>query len=217
MPKYNSLGEELEYRWAETAVYQGKNTENLLEDEAGEDGEQYFTLKQNEEDVRYRSDSKTEGTNTVITNTIANTVRYDVKKIWKNADGEETDAPEGAEVTFGIYRSLNGEVTAQPVVEVTLDGVADEEPITVVDKDLGIDLPVQETSPWFATVNPLNEYDKEGHQYEYLLLETENNTSFVPTYETERGKDEKGKILQNHSYKCAGKGKPYSGEQRVDG
>lgn len=100
MPKYNSLGEELEYRWAETAVYQGKNTENLLEDKAGEDGEQYFTLKQNGEDVRYRSDSKTEGTNTVITNTIANTVRYDVKKIWKNADGEETDAPEGAEVTL---------------------------------------------------------------------------------------------------------------------
>ena len=67
MPKYNSLGEELEYRWAETAVYQGENTKNLLEDKAGEDGEQYFTLKQNEEDVRYRSDSKTEGTNTVIT------------------------------------------------------------------------------------------------------------------------------------------------------
>lgn len=206
MPKYNSLGEELEYRWAETAVYQGKNTENLLEDKAGEDGEQYFTLKQNEEDVRYRSDSKTEGTNTVITNTIANTVRYDVKKIWKNADGEETDAPEGAEVTFGIYRSLNGEVTAQPVVEVTLDGVADEEPITVVDKDLGIDLTVQETSPWFATVNPLNEYDKEGHQYEYLLLETENNTSFVPTYETERGKDEKGKFYKTTVINAPGKG-----------
>ena len=206
MPKYNSLGEELEYRWAETAVYQGKNTENLLEDKAGEDGEQYFTLKQNGEDVRYRSDSKTEGTNTVITNTIANTVRYDVKKIWKNADGEETDAPEGAEVTFGIYRSLNGEVTAQPVVEVTLDGVADEEPITVVDKDLGIDLTVQETSPWFATVNPLNEYDKEGHQYEYLLLETKNNTNFVPTYETIRGKDGKGKFYKTTVTNAPGKG-----------
>ena len=206
MPKYNSLGEELEYRWAETAVYQGENTKNLLEDKAGEDGEQYFTLKQNEEDVRYRSDSKTEGTNTVITNTIANTVRYDVKKIWKNADGEETDAPEGAEVTFGIYRSLNGEVTAQPVVEVTLDGVADEEPITVTDKDLGIDLTVQETSPWFATVNPLNEYDKEGHQYEYLLLETKNNTNFVPTYETIRGKDGKGKFYKTTVTNAPGKG-----------
>lgn len=206
MPKYNSLGEELEYRWAETAVYQGENTKNLLEGKAGEDGEQYFTLKQNDEDVRYRSDSKTDGTNTVVTNTIANTVRYDIKKIWKNADGEETNAPEGAEVTFGIYRSLNGELTAQPVVEVTLDGVADEEPITVVDKDLGIDLTVQETSPWFATVNPLNEYDKEGHQYEYLLLETKNNTNFVPTYETIRGKDGKGKFYKTTVTNAPGKG-----------
>lgn len=204
LPRYNAIGEELEYRWAETSVTQGG--ENLLEKELGSKGEQYFTLKQNGEDVRYQSVSKQENGETVVTNSIANTVRYDIVKKWMDADGVETDAPDNAEVTFGIYRSLNGKVTAEPVAKVTMDGTPDEKATEVQDEVLGKTITVQETKAWFATVKPLAEYDEEGRQYEYLLLEMENNTDYVPTYETVRGKDEQGKFYKTTVTNAPGKG-----------
>lgn len=184
MPKYDDLGRELEYRWVESKVTQG-NSANLLEER--EDG-LYFTLNQSGKNVLYRSDSTTDeetGTLTVI-NSIADTIRYDVEKVWVGEDGEKTDAPEGAEVTFKIYRAVSGEGLGEPVGEFTMDGEPDSKE-TLVNKKLGIY--AQETESWKATVKPLAEYDEEGCVYEYTLLETGDLGDYIPTYKTERDED----------------------------
>ena len=184
MPKYDDLGRELEYRWVESKVTQG-NSANLLEER--EDG-LYFTLNQSGKNVLYRSDSTTDeetGTLTVI-NSIADTIRYDVEKVWVGEDGEKTDAPEGAEVTFKIYRAVSGEGLGEPVAEFTMDGEPDSKE-TLVNKKLGIY--AQETESWKATVKPLAEYDEEGCVYEYTLLETGDLGDYIPTYKTERDED----------------------------
>ncbi|MBC6680131.1 Cna B-type domain-containing protein [Zhenpiania hominis] len=184
MPKYDDLGRELEYRWVESKVTQG-NSANLLEER--EDG-LYFTLNQSGKNVLYRSDSTTDeetGTLTVI-NSIADTIRYDVEKVWVGEDGEKIDAPEGAEVTFKIYRAVSGEGLGEPVAEFTMDGEPDSKE-TLVNKKLGIY--AQETESWKATVKPLAEYDEEGCVYEYTLLETGDLGDYIPTYKTERDED----------------------------
>ena len=188
MPKYDALGRELEYRWVESAVYQGEDSEdNLL----GEDG--YFTLTQDGRKVLYQSALTVTGDGTSenpfctqITNSIANTIDYDVEKIWQDENGEEIEAPEGASVTFGIYRVGSGETldaSSKPVAEFTIDGTADESAVTV-NEELGIT--AQETEAWKVTVTPLAQFDEQGREYEYVLLETGNNTPYYPTYETER-------------------------------
>ncbi len=182
--KYDALGRELEYRWVESAVYQG-NSENLLAPD--EDGGT-FTLNQNGRNIVYRSDSviQTDGS-TYVLNSIANTIDYNVIKIWHDAQGQPTAAPNGAEVTFSIYRTINAEELETPVASFIMDGTTDAEK-TLVNSSLGIY--AQETSPWEVTVTPLAEYDEQGRQYEYILIEAHNNEAYLPVYETV--KDDEG-------------------------
>ena len=120
--------------------------------------------------------------NTDIINSIENTVTYEVEKKWYDKDGDETKAPDGAEVAFNIYRIINGEdISAdKSVAEFTMDGKVDDKE-TVVNKDLGI--AVREVEPWIAEVKPLAEFDEEGRQYEYILLETDGVNNYIPEYE----------------------------------
>lgn len=197
--KYDVLGRPLEYRWIESGVYQGDSGENLLStDENGS----VFTLVQGEtnREIHYRSVSElqSDGT-TLITNSIANQIDYTVKKVWHDANGSETQAPEGAVVTFSIYRIINGGMPEEPIVTFSMDGQTEQEP-TLANEALGIY--VQETGAWQAAVTPLDEYDSEGRQYEYLLLEEQNNTQYVPTYETTR--DEEG--YETTVYNAPGEG-----------
>ena len=48
--------------------------------------------------------------NTDIINSIENTVTYEVEKKWYDKDGDETKAPDGAEVAFNIYRIINARI-----------------------------------------------------------------------------------------------------------
>ena len=184
MPKYNDHGRELEYRWIETAVYQGEDSaENLLKPGDADEGSATFTLQQDGRSVEYRSEVKIgEDGNTDIINSIENTVTYEVEKKWYDQDGDETKAPDGAEVAFNIYRIINGEdISAdKSVAEFTMDGKVDDKE-TVVNKDLGIT--VREVEPWIAEVKPLAEFDEEGRQYEYILLETDGVNNYIPEYE----------------------------------
>lgn len=185
MPKYDDLGRELEYQWVESKVTQN-GSENLLEQK--EDGA-YFTLNQNGDKVRYRSESTTdEAGNITIINSLADEIKYDVKKVWLDKNEAETNAPENAEVTFNLYRTISGQKLeeGEVVAKFSMDGVADEEE-TCVNENL--DIYAKETHPWQATVSPLAEYDEEGRLYEYTLLEVGNLGNFVPSYTTEKDED----------------------------
>lgn len=182
VPQYDMLGRELEYRWVECGVYQGKSEENLLRDDGT------FTLQQIGYSVNYQSSSvQQDGSSTLITNTLDNSLDYLVAKVWQDEQGQPMQAPAGETVTLQIFQGLPGEpLDPDPYVEITLDGVADPAP-TVVNADLGIT--VQETEPWKGEVRNLPEFDSSGRQYEYYLLEEGDGVSRFPIYETERTED----------------------------
>lgn len=182
VPQYDMLGRELEYRWVECGVYQGESEENLLRDDGT------FTLRQNGYSVNYQSSSvQQDGSSTLITNTLDNSLDYLVAKDWQDEQGQPMQAPAGETVTLQIFQGLPGEpLDPDPYVEITLDGVADPAP-TVVNADLGIT--VQETEPWKGEVRNLPEFDSSGRQYEYYLLEEGDGVSRFPIYETERTED----------------------------
>ncbi len=182
VPRYDIQGRELEYRWVECGVYQGKSEENLLRDDGT------FTLQQIGYSVNYQSSSvQQDGSSTLITNTLDNSLDYLVAKVWQDEQGQPMQAPAGETVTLQIFQGLPGEpLDPDPYVEITLDGVADPAP-TVVNADLGIT--VQETEPWKGEVRNLPEFDSSGRQYEYYLLEEGDGVSRFPIYETERTED----------------------------
>ena len=88
----------------------------------------------------------------------------------------------GSEVKFYLFRTVNGTDMVK-VAEVTMDGETDEDQI-LVNEELGIYF--QETGSWKATITPLEEFDEEGRQYEYSLVEVGGNPSM------ETSKDENG-------------------------
>ena len=92
--------------------------------------------------------------NTTITNTCP-TVDVNATKEWQDADGKKTDAPEGAKVTFTLYKG--GDATDQTI---ELDGTADEN---------------GETAPWVATFSDLPKYEVvngEPNEIRYTIGET---------------------------------------------
>lgn len=188
IPKYGSHGEELEYRWVESAVYQGEERVSLTRD--SKDG-YTFTLTQNGEEVTYQSVTATdEDTGTVvITNRIADTITYEMEKTWVDKDGNDISGEmAGTEVTFAIYRSVSGVEPdyEKPYCTFVSDGVADSEAVPIMASD-GVELTMQETAAWKASVSGLPEYDESGLLYDYYLLELANPaTQFVPQYRTER-------------------------------
>ena len=193
--RYDHLGREREYRWIESAVYQGEADpeKNLLQ--ANADGSGSFTLSQNGRDIRYRSQPVVqEDGSTRITNSIANTIDYDIEKIWLDENGQDiTSSGKHYPVTFYLFRTTDG-TDMEKVAEVTLDGTADQEKFCV-NEDLEIYF--QKTEAWKATVSPLDEFDEKGRQYEYSLIEVGGNGH--PDMETKL--DEEGNyetIVRNH-------------------
>ncbi len=180
--RYDHLGREVEYRWIESGVYQGNSDENLLT--ADGNGGGTFTLNQNDREIQYKSEStEQEDGSTLITNSIANTVDYDIVKKWVDEDGNDISQEKtGSEVKFYLFRTVNGTDMVK-VAEVTMDGETDEDQI-LVNEELGIYF--QETGSWKATITPLEEFDEEGRQYEYSLVEVGGNPSM------ETSKDENG-------------------------
>ena len=191
VPRYGSHGEELEYRWVESAVYQ--NGEEITLSEESE-GVYTFTLTQNGEEVTYRSTTKKDPETgaVIVTNQISDTITYEVEKIWEDEDGNDISGEmAGTEVTFAIYRSVSGEEPdyEEPYCTFTMDGEPDEEETTLTTSD-GLEISMQEAEAWHASVTGLPEYNEEGLLYEYYLLEiSSEDQAFVPTYETERTED----------------------------
>ncbi len=194
-PQYDALGRELEYRWVETAVYQGADSaQNLFQPDGNGGGT--FTLQQSERIIKYRSTVQVDKASghTTVTNTIANTIDYDVEKHWDtNGDGEyDTDEdlevlPENTQITFALYRTISGQALPETAyVSFPMDGTEDAAPTELQPGEANVTVTVQETAPWVAKLTGLPEFDEEGRAYEYVLLESTGPENFFPTYETTR-------------------------------
>lgn len=204
VPNVGPLGRDVAYRWAETAVYQNGEEVTSQKDDYGRVTS--FTLKQNGQDVQYSVEytdpEDNVGGDTIIENSIADTINYDVTKVW-----EDGTTPE--EVTFNLYRLPSGSALTDstPVyLKFTLDGEKAEIITSPVPEDFEGDIGVdaegsvdahdkdenieswekdwQET--WRTVINDLPRYDAEGRAYEYVLLEDLQDNDRFPIYTTER-------------------------------
>lgn len=211
-PQYDALGRELEYRWVETGVYQGADsTQNLFHSDGNGGGT--FTLQQSERDIEYRSTVQVDEASghTTVTNTIANTIDYDVEKHWDtDGDGEyDTDEdlgrlPENTQITFALYRTISGQALPQTAyISFPMDGTEDAAPTELQPGEANVTVTMQETAPWAAKLTGLPEFDEEGRAYEYVLLESAGPENYFPTYETTR--DEEGNY-RTDVYNAPGEG-----------
>lgn len=207
VPNVGPLGRDVAYRWAETAVYQNGKEVTSQKDDYGRVTR--FTLIQNDQEVQYSVEytdpEDNVGGNTTIENSIADTINYDVTKVW-----EDETKPE--EVTFNLYRLPSGSALTDstPVyLKFTLDGdeakILDPVPddfkgnIGVDEKESSVEAHNknnktenwkdnwQET--WRTVINDLPRYDAEGRAYEYVLLEDLQDNDRFPIYTTERDPD----------------------------
>ena len=193
--KYDAWGNELEYRWVETAVYQNGG-ENLLED-----GE--FILEQGDREMKYTATASQVETASGsyanrVTNQVKNEIGYTIQKEWLDENGKPVN-PWEEEITLFLYQipsgsALSGDMV--PIVTIVLDGEID--PKSTIDMETGIEY--REDDAWHVSVTGLPEFDENGREYEYLLLEE----GAQPTYEIKR--DEKTNDYEATVYNQRGPG-----------
>lgn len=209
VPNVGPLGRDVAYRWAETAVYQDGEEVTSQKDDYGRVTR--FTLIQNDQKVQYSveytdplDDNQNPTGNTTIENSIADTINYDVTKVWE--DGTDPE-----EVTCNLYRLPSGSALTDstPVyLKFTLDrneaeilvpvpedfkgniGVETEKEGSVEAHDKNNPTDKWEDNwlkTWRTVINDLPRYDAEGRAYEYVLLESnEDSQEHFPIYTTER-------------------------------
>lgn len=191
-PQYDQQGRELEYRWVEEAVWQegsvqdGQYVGGDKVPVTEENGSKIFTLTQNDRKIQYRSVSReAEDGGTVITNSIANTIDYAVEK--KFEGGWDADNYKDS-YTFTLFRSTSGSQAA-PYLTFTMDGDSEG---TVKFETYGVDeeeknITVQRDGAWEVSIHGLPEFDTEGQQYEYMLLEKSGNLLSIQTERDDEG------------------------------
>lgn len=172
MPRYDKLGQPLEYKWEETGIYEGDSPKNLLETD--ENGNKTFVLSHNRKaDGSLLDDGEEHYESTVgkdgeIINRLVGKTSYYIQKRWaqldedgnvkKNADGSVVygdKAPEGATVT----------------VQMTRDGVRYEEPIKL-----------NGSEGWDMLLENLGKFDPDGKKYIYVAQEVENSNGWNMDY-----------------------------------
>lgn len=193
MPKYDIYGNELEYRFVEREITQNGIRREIEYPEGSENGT--FTLTQNGRQVAYESICETASASdaenrTVIVNRIKDTVDYDVVKNW------EGNPPAGATLKFRLYRLYSGTSVADMIAgnayltfEVTENGgrITDF-PTDEGSENIGICVPEQaDPSAWsHVRIYGLPEFDRSGHQYEYMLIEEEPDGYHAADIRTEK-------------------------------
>lgn len=169
MPRYDKYGREMEYRWKETAVYQGDSKENRLDIETGK-----ITLHQKGMEVIYTSSSIMEEKNGIFVTTVKNNLEdkteYRVTKTWRDGLSPEP-------ISLWMYRFEHEDKKIRLVTKgnnpFIMDGEPDEAPLELYiegkpDEIVGY---VQETTPWYGEFRDIDLYSKEGHPYEYMVME----------------------------------------------
>lgn len=190
-PQYDGQGRELEYRWVEEAVWQegsvqdGQYVGGDKVPVTEENGSKIFTLTQNGRKIQYRSVSNYAEGGTVITNSIANTIDYEVEKKfvpeWNAEDYESS-------YTFTLFRSTSGS-QATAYLTFTMDGKTEGD---VEFRTHNVDeeeknITVQRDGAWKVSIHGLPEFDTEGQQYEYMLLEKSGNLLSIQTKRDDEG------------------------------
>lgn len=190
-PKYDYYGNELEYRWIETGIYESTTSKDnpIVPDKDG-----YFTIHQNGQEVRYQSVTETKldidnnQYETMIENNLDDVYEYNIDKKWYE-DGEEVEAPENAKVYLQLLYLQNGEYTPIDIDEndIILDGIVDEKETEVDVKIAGENHKITyiEDKKWHLHVE-LPKYNKVGELFTYFVLEdhAENADGFSPQYES---------------------------------
>ena len=192
-PQYDGQGRELEYRWVEEAVWQNGSVDQDGQYVGGdkvpvteENGSKIFTLTQNGRKIQYRSVSReVEDGGTVITNSIANTIDYAVEKRFEG--GWDADNYKDS-YTFTLFRSTSGSQAAA-YLTFTMDGKTEGD---VKFETYGVDeeeknITVQRDGAWKVSIHGLPEFDTEGQQYEYMLLEKSGNLLSIQTKRDDEG------------------------------
>ena len=185
VPKYDNQGRELEYRWVETAVYEGESGD-LLEGDS-------FTLTSggSRGEARYQVTYQQNDNGTVITNAVSNRIDYTVQKKWEPDDQSNPKH----EVTFALYRTIGEQSLTEGCKVLTFemgedgnyvaDSIKYEEAYnSQIDGEINI---VSEGEDWKVTLNDLPEYDEEGRRYEYLILEEGGSPTYETTIDSETG------------------------------
>lgn len=187
VPTYGPLGRDARYKWVEVSVSQGSSNENLYNEETGT-----FTLTHDGKQVTYTSEAVTKDNTTTITNSVADTVDYEVTKKWENMASSE--------VIFDLYQLPSGSsVTAksQPYISFDWNGktleINNSGKLSSADalEELGIrfDEPAvqitdEDHSQWDTVFRDLPRFDQNGREYEYVLLERVGDQGIVPNYKT---------------------------------
>ena len=185
MPRYDAQGQELEYRWVETAVYQnfrdpgeGQTAEDMAAKATkitiGSDGS--FALTQKGTTVNYYSTLEGDGT---IINRINDSIQYSVEKQWQ-------DPTKKHGIIINLYRYTTSIDLSKEYVSFSFkaNGTLDETQTTVPD---GSGITITQTVDWKAVVNNLPRYDESGHPYSYLLLEENDFPSYTTTQDKDTG------------------------------
>ena len=192
-PQYDGQGRELEYRWVETAVYQG--IDGTTDEEAaaqiagataisiGENGT--FNLTQNNATVAYVSEISSDGK--TITNRIQDEITYDVIKTWEK--------PEDAhDIIINIYQYIDSINLTSVYVSFSFDENGNLKEKTLSDnipEEISGNIKIEQKTEngqlvsWQVQITGLPRFDEGGHPYSYALLEKGG----FPTYKTERQDD----------------------------
>ena len=161
---------------------------NLFVPDLNGSGNGSFTLVQDGRTITYGSTVVTsaagqEPVTTTITNSLRNTIEYDVIKKW-----EDGRTPE--QIQMNLYRTISGEELGEPLITFQMDKNG-----KLISGSVNMDatqlaswetIKCDEVDDWHALLSGLSEYDEDGRQYEYVLLEDVSNGAYVPIYETER-------------------------------
>lgn len=217
-PQYDEWGNELEYQWVEESVWQGGNVEDgtytgghEVESSINADGSRSFTLEQNGRKIIYKSSCDSNGDNaqdncTVITNSIANVIDYDVTKEFSP---EWNDKDYADSYTFTLFRATSGS-ELERYATFTIDRDTENDPpeiityaensnsisleqlgglsewiasLSKVIKNIGdsASLSIEQIDEWHVVIHGLPEYDADGQQYEYLLMEADGSPANITT------------------------------------
>lgn len=179
MSKYDNFGRELEYRWVEEGIYQGEDSDtNLLNSDGS------FILNQNGYEVYYDSIMTIDKTDagvyhTSILNKIEDKTEVIAIKEWSDEIPLEQRTPVGLLLYRAGYDSTRYPLKTISNENFKIDGIVDEDPtplyiFTNGTGDHFLAGYVQETEPWKAHFTELDRYDKDGHPYDYILLEGEH-------------------------------------------
>lgn len=190
-PKYNALGQELEYRWVESNVTLGDQQTNFTFDD--EKGTGSFTLTlpspdgEGSETLNFTStytpaDPEDETSTDMIVNTFSNVTDQHVDKYWEQPDGTLAQIKPVGE-SYPDYLDMSGNATFDVfqdgvlVGSFTLDGSRDKDGATQLTLANGqvaegmSGVTYQETSSYHADILNLPKYAPDGSRHSYLVLE----------------------------------------------